>query len=117
MKGIKLTRFDGAQMIVFSLSSALLVALIWATTAHAQRPIEFQHEVPKVPSGPALGATGVPAGGGGADGSGGKPRPVSSEARRVLSPPIGGPLLLVSAGMLAASGAGVVLLRRSGRGS
>ncbi len=106
-------------MIGFALSTALIVTLIWATAAHAQRPIDIQHEEPKPPSGPALGASGVAVGGGGAADSGGKPQPVSPKTRGSKAPvlsPMGGLMLFVYAGVLVASGAGLVLLCRPGHG-
>jgi hypothetical protein len=106
------------KMIGFVLPAALMVALIWGTGANAQRPIEAQHKEPEAPSGPALGASGVSVGDVGAAGE--ELQPVTSGASglkaRILSP-IGRLIIFVYAGVLVASVAGLVLLRRSGKGT
>ena len=88
----------------------LVVALVWSTAAQAQSPADDQYGGPNVPSGPALGPSGVAVEGPAAPGS----EPAASVLLGVL-PATGGAALLIYAGVLVASGAGLVLLRRSGR--
>jgi hypothetical protein len=118
MKSNNFTVFGWHRLIGVALLATLVVALTWTTaahaqTAHAQRPIDVQHEEPKAPSGPALGASGVPAGDDGAAGSADGSQPASSKARVLF--PMGGVMLLIYAGAFVASGIGLVLLRRPGR--
>jgi hypothetical protein len=100
-------------MLVVALAGVLSVTLIWATAAHAQRPVDIQHEEPKAPSGPALGPSGVSSESGEAAGSAEEPQAISSKAR-VLSP-IGRLIVLIYGGVLAGSSLGLVLLHRSNR--
>lgn len=120
--------FGAPRLAVVAVSVALVVALVWAAAAQAQSPTEDQYGGPRVPSGPALGPSGVAvedgstaggAAGGGTATSGNAAdttqQPADPAATGFL-PATGGVTLLAYAGAIAASGAGLVLLRRSGRG-
>jgi hypothetical protein len=117
-----------SRMIGFALSAMLVLALVWVATAHAQRPTADQYEKLKLstaPSGPALGTSGVSVG---EAETGGEPRgranpgdPDGGKSRLTglkvgVLPATGGPMLLIICVGVAATGAGLVLLRLSGRG-
>ena len=106
--------FGVSRLAGVALSIALVVALAWAATAQAQSPTEDQYGGPSVPSGPALGPSGVAVEGGNTA-TGAATEPADPAATGFL-PATGGVALLAYAGAIAASGAGLVLLRRSGRG-
>lgn len=56
--------FGVSRLAGVALSIALVVALAWAASAQAQTPTEDQYGGPTVPSGPALGPSGVAVEGG-----------------------------------------------------
>ena len=157
--GLGVSRLAGV-----ALSIALVVALAWAASAQAQTPTEDQYGGPSVPSGPALGPSGVAVEGGdtttgddnttggttaggtaaggnaagntavdgaatggsatgntaagntaaGGNATGGGSQPAGSVAGVDVLPATGGVPLLVYAGALAASGAGLLVLLRRG---
>ena len=118
MKRINFAPLGLPQMFGLALAAALVVGIVWATAAHAQRPADVQYGEPKAPSGPALGASGMSAGG---DKSGGTGAKAGSDTKTGglksgKLPATGGPSLLAYVGVLTAAGTGLALLRhRSGR--
>lgn len=130
--------------LIFGFAVAVVLALVWATAAHAnhtQRSADDQYGTPTPPSGPplagesvsvlddsggAVGSSGTGSGGAGPSGSavgssgtgsggapsgGGVPTGVAAAVTDVL-PATGGLLLLLPLGVLALSGAGLVIIGR-----
>lgn len=115
--------FFGASRVAVAALALLVIALAWSAPVQAQSPAEDQYGGPIAPSGPALAPAGVAVeseegvstDSDGTTASASDSRPVTSETVDVL-PATGGVTLLFYAGVLAASSAGLVLLRRSDRG-
>ncbi len=128
MREIRFALFSVTRLAGFALSIGLVVMLVLAATAQAQSPADDQYEERVAPAGPALAAAGVPVGeakaseakaseakaGEAKAGGGSKAQPAGPKAR--VLPATGGSTLLVYVVALAASGVGLVLLRRSVRG-
>ncbi len=93
---------NGASKIIgFALSLVLLTVLFWAATAQAQTPSDVQYEERTAPSGLKASES---AGKAKSDGNA-----KAGKAKTGVLPATGGPLFLVYVGVLAASGAGLVL--------
>ena len=110
--------FGVTRVVGFTISAAIMIVLIWTAAAQAQSPAEEQYKERSAPSGPALGSSGVAVGEAKTEGAKAKndPEAKASGSKMGVLPATGGPMLIVYAGVLVASGTGLVLLhRRSSR--
>lgn len=109
MNRVSFVFYGVPRSVGLAFSAAIVAALIWAAAAQAQTlsPAEDQYGDPTASLSITAESSGIPDG----DGSAGDDPPTAGSSKGVL-PSTGGPMLLVYAGALVVSSAGVVLLRR-----